>query len=81
MLRKVVISSFLNQVLVGIVENGRLAEFFREKDQTSRIVGNIYKGRIENVLPGMAAAFVDLGLERNGFLYVDDLIRDDQMAH
>lgn len=78
MLRKVVISSFLNQVLVGIVENGRLAEFFREKDQTSRIVGNIYKGRIENVLPGMAAAFVDLGLERNGFLYVDDLIRDDQ---
>ena len=53
MLRKVVISSFLNQVLVGIVEEGRLAEFFREKDETSRIVGNIYKGRIENVLPGM----------------------------
>ncbi|HHX01703.1 MAG TPA: Rne/Rng family ribonuclease [Firmicutes bacterium] len=73
MLRKVVISSFLNQVLVGIVEEGRLAEFFREKDETSRIVGNIYKGRIENVLPGMAAAFVDLGLERNGFLYVADL--------
>lgn len=73
MLRKVVISSFLNQVLVGIVEDGRLAEFFLEKDQTSRIAGNIYKGRVENVLPGMAAAFVDLGLERNGFLYVDDV--------
>ncbi|HQD69648.1 MAG TPA: Rne/Rng family ribonuclease [Limnochordia bacterium] len=73
MLRKVVISSFLNQVLVGIVENGRLAEFFMERDETSRIVGNIYKGKVENVLPGMAAAFVDLGLERNGFLYVADL--------
>lgn len=73
MLRKVVISSFLNYVLVGIVEGGRLAEFFQEKDETSRTIGNIYKGRIENVLPGMAAAFVDLGLERNGFLYVADL--------
>ena len=73
MLRKVVISSFLNHVLVGIVENGRLAEFFQERDETSRTVGNIYKGRIENVLPGMGAAFVELGLERNGFLYVADL--------
>lgn len=70
---KVIISSFLNQILVGIVEDGRLAEFFLEKDENSRKIGNIYKGKVENVLPGMSAAFVDLGLKRNGFLYVADL--------
>lgn len=73
MIRKVIISSFLNQILVGIVEDHRLAEFFLEKDENSRTIGNIYKGKIENVLPGISAAFVDLGLERNGFLYVDDV--------
>lgn len=73
MIRKVIISSFLNQILVGIVEDGRLAEFFLEKDENSRTIGNIYKGKVENVLPGMSAAFIDLGLERNGFLYVDDI--------
>lgn len=73
MTRKVVISSVLNQVLVGILENGKLAEFFIETDEQSKTVGNIYQGKIENVLPGMSAAFVDIGLERNGFLFVDDL--------
>ena len=73
MVRKVIISSFLNQILVGIVEDGRLAEFFLEKDENSRTIGNIYKGKVENVLPGISAAFVNLGLERNGFLYVGDV--------
>lgn len=67
------VSSYLGQVLVGIVEKGRLAEFFLEKDEQSRTVGNIYLGKVENVLPGMSAAFVNIGLERNAFLYVDDL--------
>lgn len=78
MSRKVIISSFLNQILVGIVEEGRLAEFFLEKDENSRKIGNIYKGKVENVLPGMSAAFVDLGLKRNGFLYVADLQSNDE---
>ena len=73
MQRKIVISSLLNQVQVGIVEDGRLVEFYLERTLGERSVGNIYKGRVENVLPGMAAAFVDIGVGKNAFLYVADL--------
>lgn len=73
MKRKIVISALLQQVQVGIVENGRLVEYYLERDCGDRLVGNIYKGRVENILPGMAAAFVDLGLEKNGFLFLADL--------
>ena len=47
------------------------SELYIERANHKRIAGNIYKGRVENVLPGMQAAFVDIGLERNAFLYVD----------
>ena len=73
MKRKIVISALLNQVQVGIVENGRLVEYYLERDRGDRVVGNIYKGRVENILPGMGAAFVDLGLEKNGFLFLADM--------
>ncbi len=73
MSRIIVISSVLDQVLVGIIDDGHLIEFFLEQDEQSRVVGNIYKGKVENVLPGMSAAFVDIGLDRNAFLYVDDI--------
>ena len=73
MQRKIIISSLLNQVQVGIVEDGRLAEFYLERTLGELSVGNIYKGRVENVLPGMAAAFVDIGVGKNAFLYVADL--------
>ncbi len=78
MSRRIMISSVFNQILVGIVEQGRLAEFFLEQNEQSRLVGNIYKGKVENVLPGMDAAFVNIGLERNAFLYVDDISSDDK---
>ena len=70
---KIVISQLLNQIQVGLVENGRLAEYYIQRDEEQRSVGNIYKGRVENVLPGMNAAFVDLGAGKNGFLHADDL--------
>lgn len=73
MRRKIVISALLEHVQVGIMEDGRLVEYYLERDCRDRLVGNIYKGRVENILPGMAAAFVDLGLEKNGFLYLADL--------
>lgn len=73
MKRKIVISALLNQVQAGIVENGRLVEYYLERDRGDRVVGNIYKGRVENILPGMGAAFVDLGLEKNGFLFLADM--------
>jgi len=56
----------------AILEDGRLVDIFIERPLAQRVVGNVYKGRVENVLPGMQAAFVNIGLERNAFLHVDD---------
>jgi len=58
---------------VAIVENGSLQEVSIERRRNRGIVGNIYKGKVNRVLPGMEAAFVDIGLERSGFLQVSDL--------
>src|SRR5918997_1669229 len=52
----------------------RVAEVYFERRGSRSIVGNIYKGRVDNALPGLQAAFVDIGLEKNGFLHVDDII-------
>ncbi len=56
---------------VAILEDGGLAELYIEREE--KVIGSIYKGKVQNVLPGMGAAFVDIGLGRNAFLYVDDI--------
>lgn len=61
---------------VGIIENGELVELYLENTAEQRIVGNIYKGKVANVLPGMQAAFVNVGLPKNTFLYVDDALEN-----
>ena len=61
-----------DETKVAVLEDGQLAEFYVERDVSQRVVGNIYKGIVRNVLPGMQAAFVDIGLEKNAFLYVMD---------
>jgi len=61
---------------VAIVENGSLQEVWIERRRNRGIVGNIYKGKVNRVLPGMEAAFVDIGLERSGFLHVSDFDMD-----
>ena len=58
---------------IALVESGNLLEFHLERPAEKGMVGNIYSGRVVRVLPGMQAAFVDIGLERTGFLYVDDI--------
>ncbi|WP_080837145.1 Rne/Rng family ribonuclease [Cohnella massiliensis] len=58
----------------ALVEDGKLTEFSVERSESSSLVGNFYKGRVVNVLPGMQAAFVDIGLPKNAFLYVDDVL-------
>ena len=60
------------EVRVAVVEDGQLAEFLVERPLSQRIAGNIYKGRVDTVLPGMEAAFVHIGYERNAFLYAGD---------
>ncbi len=56
---------------VAILENGSLAEIYIEREE--KVIGSIYKGRVQNVLPGMGASFIDIGIGRNAFLYVDDI--------
>lgn len=65
---------------VALVENGVLQEVNVEREQTRGIVGNIYKGKVARVLPGMQAAFVDVGLEKAGFIHVDDLHKVESNA-
>lgn len=62
---------------VAVIEDGEPVEFYVEQERSQRLVGNIYNGRVQNVLPGMQAAFIDIGLERNAFLYAGDIILPD----
>jgi len=63
---------------VAILDNKKIEEFYIERSDTaSNLVGSIYKGRVDSVLPGMGAAFINLGLEKNGFLYVSDAVSDN----
>ena len=61
---------------VALVENGAVQEIFIERAENRGIVGNIYKGRVQRVLPGIQAAFIDIGLSQAAFIYVDDVIRN-----
>ena len=61
------------EIRVAMMENGFLSELYVERKGRENILGNIYKGKVKNVLPGMQAAFVDIGLERNAFLYAGDI--------
>ncbi|MBX6350248.1 MAG: Rne/Rng family ribonuclease [Clostridia bacterium] len=75
--REIVITDEGGEPQVAILEDRRVVEVFIDRPLAQRTVGNIYKGRVENVLPGMQAAFVDVGLERNAFLFVDDALPDE----
>ncbi|MEJ2691215.1 MAG: Rne/Rng family ribonuclease, partial [Deltaproteobacteria bacterium] len=68
-----VINATSYEIRIALVEHGTLTEFYLERPTERGLVGNIYKGKVRRVLPGMQAAFVDIGLERTGFLYVDDV--------
>jgi ribonuclease G len=72
--KEMVISSTTHETRVAILEDDQVVEVFIEREQSRGVVGNIYKGRVSKVLPGMQSAFVDLGLERDAFLYVTDVI-------
>jgi ribonuclease G len=74
MTKEMIISSSAHETRVAILEEDQVAEIFIERERQRGIVGNLYKGRVSKVLPGMQSAFVDLGLERDGFLYVSDVV-------
>ena len=73
MASEIIINSNPREIRVALVENNQLAEIFVEHKTKKGIVGNIYKGLVTKILPGMQVAFVDIGLEKAGFLYVGDI--------
>ncbi|HSR37089.1 MAG TPA: Rne/Rng family ribonuclease, partial [Desulfurivibrionaceae bacterium] len=70
---ELVINTTSHETRIALIENGTIAELYIERSRVKGIVGNIYKGRVIRVLPGMQAAFVDIGLEKAAFLYVADV--------
>ena len=83
MKKTILVSAERGETRVAVLEakqkggKGNVAELYIERRGRRSIVGNIYKGKVDNVLPGMEAAFVDIGLERNGFLHVDEIVLPD----
>src|SRR5215471_19432308 len=80
MKKTILVSAERGETRVAVLEakskgaKANVAELYMERRGRRSIVGNIYKGKVDNVLPGMEAAFVDIGLERNGFLHVDEIV-------
>ncbi len=72
--RELLISVEIGEQRVAVIEDDRVAEVYLERPERRSIAGNIYLGVVDNVLPGMEAAFVEIGLEKNGFLYVDEIV-------
>ncbi|MFN7915232.1 MAG: Rne/Rng family ribonuclease [Vicinamibacterales bacterium] len=74
MTKEMIISSNGHETMVAILEDDLVAEIFVERERHRGVVGNVYKGRVSKVLPGMQSSFIDLGLERDGFLYVAEVV-------
>ncbi|MBI4472783.1 MAG: Rne/Rng family ribonuclease [Acidobacteria bacterium] len=78
MQKELIISTTPQETKIAILEDDELVEFYIERHRSQGIVGNIYKGKVTKVLPGMQSAFVDIGLERDAFLYVSDFFEDTE---
>ncbi len=72
--RELLVSVDAGERRVAVLEDEKVAEVYLERPDRYSIAGNVYKGVVDNVLPGMEAAFVEMGLEKNGFLYVDEIV-------
>ncbi len=72
--KELIVSSNRHETMAAILEDDQVAEIHIEREHQRGVAGNIYKGRVNKVLPGMQSAFVDIGLERDAFLYVSDVV-------
>src|SRR5579859_1056011 len=77
MSKELFVSSTPHETKVAITEEDQLAEIYFERENEYTLAGSIYKGRVTRVLPGMQSAFVDIGLERDAFLYVTDFLLEE----
>src|SRR5215469_1152267 len=78
MSKELFVSSTPHETKVAIVEEDQLSEIYYERENEYTLAGSIYKGRVTRVLPGMQSAFVNIGLERDAFLYVSDFLMEDE---
>src|SRR5438270_6179341 len=78
MAKELFISTTPHETKVAVVEDEQLAEIYFERENEYTLAGSIYKGRVTRVLPGMQSAFVDIGLERDAFLYVTDFLEEQE---
>jgi Rne/Rng family ribonuclease len=78
MSKELVISANRHEIKLGILEDDQLVEVFFQRANEYSLAGSIHKGRVTRVLPGMQSAFVDLGLERDTFLYVSDFSEEGE---
>src|SRR5580698_5856919 len=76
MSKEIYISSTPHETRLAIVEKDELAEIYYERENEYTLAGSIYNGRVTRVLPGMQSAFVDVGLERDAFLYITDFMEE-----
>ena len=76
MRKDIIVNATAEESRVAILDDWRLKEFYVERTLTRRLLGSVYKGRVESLITGIGAAFVNVGLEKNGFLYIDDVIED-----
>src|SRR6476660_550227 len=74
MTKEMIVSSNGHETMVAILEEDLVAEIFVERERQRGVVGNVYKGRVSKVMPGMQSSFINIGLERDGFLYVADVV-------
>src|SRR5882672_8051604 len=80
-MKKVILASTTpEETRVAVLENNMLAEVFIDRHVTgaTKLIGNIYQGRVENVIPGISSAFVDVGQEKNAYLYISDVLGSDR---
>ena len=73
--RSILITQDANEKQVAILEDGKLEEFYIERSEAKKLFGNIYAGVVKTVIPGIDAAFIDIGTGKDGFLYVGDAMR------
>ena len=79
MTKEIIINHTSHETRVAVMDGGLLTEVHHEREKVMRVVDNIYKGKVLNVLPGMESAFVDIGEERAAFLHIDDILPESEM--
>lgn len=81
MKQEIIANCMEDEKRIAVIENGRLVELGIERKESEKIIGNIYKGRVENVLPGISSAFVNIGLDKNAYLYISDVADQSYSNH